>query len=259
MLLTLRLTGVLRPESALRWFLGIEVPLLVILATLTVLRFRRGGRSSAGADLGLLDRVAQEEPLLRPAVAELRSFASLGLAMVGRRAVPHGATPFSYTNGSFTLPAVVSVLSIAELAFVHVLVPWPWLRVVLLVLTVWSLLIVLGLFAARRVHPHLVSSDTLCLRWGAREVVVTRLDNVLSADLRTSHAYSQPHAEDERLVLTQFQSTNVVLRLKEPVAAAAPVAKKQRPHDFRVRHILLHVDDPDSFLMALRSSPSVAP
>ena len=69
------------------------------------------------------------------------------------------------------------------------------------------------------------------------------------------NAHTQPEVQDERLILTQSQSTNVRIRFSEPVATAAPVSKKNRPADFHAREVQLYVDDPEGFLQALRPLP----
>src|SRR5690606_30118647 len=126
----LRLAGVLGTGQTVALFLVVEVPLLLLFVMLSVLRFKRTARATGAA---LLDRLEAEEPLLRPVVSELRAFQSLGLLLVGKRRVPTGARPFGYTKGTMTFPAVMIALSLTELVIVHILVPWPWLRIVLLV------------------------------------------------------------------------------------------------------------------------------
>ena len=251
-LLVLNLAGVLTGVMALRLFLFIEVPLLLVLLAITVLRFRRLRRSADAPRAGLLDRLEVEEPLLRPAVAELRAFCSLIVAVLRKRQVPRGSQWFGYTRGSMAFPTVMIVLSLVELVIVHILVPWVWLQVVLLVLAIWGVLFLLGLVATRVVHPHFVADETLHLRWGHRTVLSAPLTSIVSAVPHANHKHTQPQIEGESLILSQFQSTNVIIKFAEPVAAAAPVSKKELPEDFHATEVLLHVDDLDSFLQAVR-------
>ncbi|MGO1435664.1 MAG: hypothetical protein ACTHV4_08765 [Canibacter sp.] len=254
-LLALNLAGKLSSDMALRLFLVIEVPLLLVFLATTALRFRHLARSTDAEEVGFLDRLEIEEPLLRPVVVEFRAFGSLCLAVARKRQVPQKARPFGYTKGSMTFPAVMIAVSLAELVIVHMLVPWEWLQIVLLVLTVWGVLFFLGYFATRVVHPHFVTNEALHLRWGHPTVLSTPLTNIASVTPHTSHAHTQPEVQDERLILTQSQSTNVRIRFSEPVATAAPVSKKNRPADFHAREVQLYVDDPEGFLQALRPLP----
>lgn len=220
-LVVLNLTGVLAGDTALRLFLAVEVPLLMVFVVLT---------------------------LLRPAVSEVRYYYSLVLALAGKRQVPTGAAFFGYTKGVMAVPVAIVTVSLVELVAVHLLVPWQWLRIVLLISSIWGVLFVAGLFAARIVNPHLVSHDDLTLRWGLQTVLSTPLSNVVSAGRHANHAATQPDVGGNRLILTQFQGTNVMLRFAEPVVADAPVPKKHRPVDVRVTEVQLFVDDPGAFL-----------
>lgn len=253
-LVVLNLTGVLAGDTALRLFLAVEVPLLMVFVVLTLLRLRRVVNTPAGDDRSLLDRVLAEEPLLRPAVSEVRYYYSLVLALAGKRQVPAGAAFFGYTKGVMAVPVAIVTVSLVELVAVHLLVPWQWLRIVLLISSIWGALFVAGLFAARIVNPHLVSHGDLTLRWGLQTVLSTPLSNVVSAGRHANHAATQPDVGGNRLILTQFQSTNVMLRFAEPVVADAPVPKKHRPVDVRVTEVQLFVDDPRAFLRAVASA-----
>ncbi len=53
-LLILNLTDVLRPEMALRLFLLIEVPLILVFAAITFVRFRNLGRSAGPGNANFL-------------------------------------------------------------------------------------------------------------------------------------------------------------------------------------------------------------
>lgn len=251
-LLILNRTGALSAGQGLRLFLLVEIPLLLLFVVSTVLRFRKAG-PAAGDDL--LGRLEEEEPLLRPVFAELRSFQSLVLLIAGKQRVPVGAIPFGYTKGTMTFPGVMVALSVVELVVVHILVPWQWVRIVLLILTVWGVLFILGLFATRMVYPHFVTDDALHLRWGHQSVLVTSRMNVIAAHRHANHAHMHPHVTGEQLILTQFQSTNVRIRFAKPVRAAPPISKKYIPTDFHTSEVQLHVDDPDAFLDKLRLLP----
>lgn len=253
-LLTLNLTGAISTGTAVLLFIVIELPLLILFGVFTFLRFR--GRDSASSiSMGFLDRLEAEEPLLRPAVSELRTFQSLGLLILGRRRVPAGAEPFGYTKGTMTFPLVMVALSLVELVVVHILVPWHWLRIVLLVLTVWGVLFILGFFASRIVHPHFIANGALTLRWGQQTVLTAPRSHIASAAAHTNHVHTQPHIDGETLTLTQFQSTNVLIRFTEPLPAAAPLAKKHLPPDFHALEVQLYVDDPGGLLHALEPEP----
>lgn len=101
-------------------------------------------------------------------------------------------------------------------------------------------------------HPHVVTDDHLRLRWGHLIVLSSPLTNIAAVARHANHAHTQPQIEGERLILTQAQSTNVLVRFAEPVAAEAPVPKESKPADFHAQEVHLYVADPDGLLHALR-------
>lgn len=250
-LLVLNLNDVLDAGTALRLFLAIEVPLLVVFIAITVVRFKHADRSTAAKSQGFLARLEAEEPLLGPAIMELRAIKSLFLAMRKKRQIPQGAKPFGYTKGTLTFPLMLAAISVPELVIVHVLVPWQWLQIVLLILTVWGVVFVCGFFALRVVHPHFITAHEIHLRWGYQTVLISSLANVQSAERVRKHTHTYPHAERDRLVLAQSQAPNVVLRFATPVAADPPVSKKHLPVNFQASEVRLYVDDPELLLQTL--------
>src|SRR5699024_1014760 len=185
-LAVLNLIGILDRRSALLLFVLIELPLLLLFAVLTILRWRRLGRAEGPDGPGLLDRLVAEEPLLRPVAFEIRAFQSLILSLAGGRRVPEGSVPIGYTRGKMTMPVALAVVSVVEVLVVHLLVPWLWLRILLLLLRVWGMLFLFGLLATRVVHPHFVGGDVLHIRWG-RTTVLTATLSAVAAAVRHAH------------------------------------------------------------------------
>ena len=249
-LVVLHLTGVLSGGTAVPLFLAVELPLILVFITVTVLRFKH--RTDQAGPTGLLDRLEAEEPLLRFAVCELRAYRDLIRALRRRHDVPGGATPFGYTKGMMTIPAVMTAVSLVEVAIVHILIPWTWLQMVLLLLSAWGVLFMLGYFATRVVNPHYVTDGSLHLRWGHQAVLSTPLSNVAVVTSRTDHSHNSPRIDDDRLILAGIQGTNVLIQFTEPVSANAPVSARHRREDFRTARVHLYVDDPDEFLRTLR-------
>ncbi|MGO2111824.1 MAG: hypothetical protein ACTH31_09440 [Pseudoclavibacter sp.] len=175
----------------------------------------------------------------------------LALAVSGKKRVPAGSTPFGYAKGSAAFPTVMVALSLAEVVVVHILVPWEWAKILLLILTVWGVLVTLGAVAARLVHPHYIEHGMLHLRWGRERVLATPVTNIVAATLHANHAHTQPAVLGDSVMLTQFQSTNVMIRFAEPVAVDPPVSKQRRNGDVNATEVQLFVDDPAGFLRAL--------
>lgn len=251
-LLVLNLSGVLEPGAALRLFLAVELPMLAIFLAVTAIRVRAALREGTTADP--LQRIVEEEPLLRPAVAELRMMSDLGRAILGRPHVPAGARAFGYARGSWGFPAVMLVLSAVELAVVHVIVPWPWLRWTLLALTVYGMLAIVAMTASRRARPHLLGDGTLRLRWGAATVLEVPLARLERVEHRVDHASAALRSEDGLVVLAQQRPANVRLLLSEPVPSLTLGAIGWRPTHMPTREVRLAVDDPEAFVAELRAA-----
>lgn len=249
--LVLHLAGVISRPVMLRLFLTVELPL--ILAALLVSLWRvwqiRRATGLRGAELVAL--LQEEEPALRAAISEMRTLMSLVILLRGRRSgVRPGVQGFSYAKGSMSVPIVMTVLTFLEAALIHLLVPWAWVRIVLLVAAIYALVLVLGVLASRVVNPHLVGSERLILKWGHKTVLDTPLSNIETITAASNHTFTQPAAEDDRMVLTSLTSTNVRITLMVPVQAFPPVSKRHLPSDFAAREVLLYVADSDGFVRA---------
>lgn len=254
-LLLLGIMGAITGSEAVKLFLIVEVPLLAIFIAITIMRLRSLILAKGSTDSSLLQVLETEEPLLRGATAELRAFSSLFMLMAGKKRVAPDATSFGYARGTMAVPMVLLILSAFEIVVVHLLLPWHWLRLSLLVLTLWGMLFLLGYLASRVTHPHVINDGSLNLRWGHIQVLNTPVTNIVTAEHRMNYTYSQPHVEESRLILTSFQSTNTLIRFAEPVRAVAPVAKKHLPADFHASEVLLYLEDPKAFIDALSPIP----
>lgn len=82
-----------------------------------------------------------------------------------------GDVPFTYARTVTPVMWLWIFASAAELPLVHLLVPWEWLRISLLVVGVWGLVWMVGLLASLYVHPHLLGADRLRVRYGASHTV----------------------------------------------------------------------------------------
>ena len=148
------LTGVLPVATALVVFFVVEALLgaaaigQLAVAVRTYLQYRGGGLKRGPA----VD-AALRHALPRPAVVlvehEARLWQSLWLWVRRRRhGVPEGATAIGYGASSTALGLGMLAATVAEVVVIELVVPWSTVRIVLLVLSVWSVLFLLGLVAA---------------------------------------------------------------------------------------------------------------
>lgn len=172
---------------------------------------------------------------------------------------PAGAAAFGYHATVRPFLLTVLVVSVLEIAAVEFLLPWPTLRLVLLVVGVWSTVMVAGVLASVVVHPHTLDERHLRVRYGPRIEVRVPLAAVRSA---RRHVRDHPGAtlrvaaDEQRVSIGVGGQTTVTVELGEPVAVELPAGGT-----VRVRHVDLHADDPDALLAAVRArrrSPGVA-
>ena len=177
------LPAVLLVEAAVIWFgglglgdavlvvAGIEVVVLLVGAGEVFLVFRRyrgcrrAGLSAWQAMEGGLALILPR-PMARLVVSEPRLFVCLARWVLGRAGPGEG--DFGYGKGSPLGMLLVMVVLTApiEVVFWELLIPWAWLRWVLLGLSVYSVLWLLGLYASRVTLPHRLEEDGLRLRQG---------------------------------------------------------------------------------------------
>src|SRR5699024_5628983 len=199
-----------------------------------------------------LAAIEEEQPLLRFAILEARTLFALIEALLGRRrGVDTSTLGFSYAKGTLAIPIALGVVTVFEAAALHVLIPWPWLRIILLAASIYALILISGMFAARAVNPHLVSPQSLTLKWGHRTVLETPRSNILKVQQLSNHQHTEPAVDGSLVVLTSFTSTNVRITLDEPMVAHPPVSKKKLPQGFAATEVDIYVANPQDFVRSL--------
>lgn len=150
---------------------GIEVVVLLLGVGegILVVRGYRGGRRAGLGPWAALEgglALVLPRPVAKLVVSEPRMFVCLARWAFGK--AEYGETDFGYGKGSALGMLLVMVLLTApiEVVFWELLIPWAWLRWVLLVLSVYSVFWLLGLYASRITLPHRLEEDGLRLHQG---------------------------------------------------------------------------------------------
>jgi hypothetical protein len=133
--------------------------------------------------------------------------------------------------------------SAAEIPLLHILVPWESARLVLLVLSVWGLAWMLGMYAGIRTHPHLVTDEALRLRYSTwvdltvpwrcvREVRAEKRD--LPSSIRILQGAPDVHVavSGRTNVTAELASATTVVTGKGPVVATSVSFWVDDPHAF---------------------------
>lgn len=169
-----------------------------------------------------------------------------------------GVETIGYTRGTTAVPIAFAVASLVEIGIVHLLVPWPWLRWTLLVLSLYSLFLMAAWLADRVVHPHLVTRDTVTIRDGHR--IVARIDrgDLRQCVPRKRFQPTEAGVVDDVLFLPGPDGTEVDIVLDRPIEVLPPALFERRRRPAVVRRLALHVDDP-SAARAVFAGPAHSP
>lgn len=186
-------------------------------------------------------------------IFELNIYKSLLRWLLRRPSIPAGFEPVGYAQLATPVLALWIFGSALELPLVHLLVPWPAVRIPLLIIGVWGLLWMLGVLAGLRSYPHLFGPDTLRIRNGALHDIVLpwkAIAQVTTRDrsLPSSMWVLQPQETEHSTHLNVAVSgqVNVHLTLREQLAI------RTRKGDMVVAGVSLWVDQPREVAARIR-------
>ncbi|MCW3839315.1 hypothetical protein ONA70_04290 [Micromonospora yasonensis] len=206
---------------------------------------------------------AKVGPLLgRVAAMEAAMWRSL-YAWARRKPLPlaPGDEPFGYLGVVKPILGIFIGLSIVEIPIFDLIVtnvvPWGPARWIVLVLGIWGLLWMAGLYASMRIHPHVVGDTGLRVRqssgidiwipWTDIEALRRRYRSLPSSKS------VQVEQEGERRVLyiSVGSQTSIDVLLRRPTTFDLPKGRSEPMDELR-----LYADDPDGLLRSARGTPA---
>jgi hypothetical protein len=245
-------TGVLTPRQALFLFIAVELPLAMLVTVGFVARFRLLRRRGIGR-LEAVNATFGDSPFWPIIRAEIRAYTSLWFWARGRDAgIESGALVFRSSRGSMVLPAAFGVATLVEIGVLHFLLPWLWLRVTLAVLSMWSLVVMLGYLAVHRVHPHYLTDSHFVLRQSGTIVASIPRSDIASATLSRRFSRTNPIVVDNRLHLPNMDGTNVDISLAQPISSQLPAILPRYRETASAHSVSMYVDDPAALVTELR-------
>lgn len=188
--------------------------------------------------------------------AEIGVVTSLGRLMVRRPKIPPESIPITYHRQSAPIMWTMVGLVVVEIVVLHLVIPWPTVRLVVTVLSLYSLLWIVGFIAGFVVQPHLLSGKELVLRHGPTIQVAIPLGMIESIVIRERDVSgmrsvrlegSEAGGDDPVLHIAQGGRTNVDLTMTAPLCGCDRVPAGE------VRRIHFWVDDPRAFSRLMRS------
>ncbi|CAL9424585.1 hypothetical protein ACWDU0_00560 [Streptomyces cellulosae] len=179
---------------------------------------------------------------------EARLMASLALWLARRTHGTGGGRAFGYARGEAAMMFGFAFVCVVEtVAMSALLAGWPTVHAVVLFLDVYTVVLVVALYAASVVRPHVVTPDGLRVRRAVH--VDLRIPRERIASVRRELRMTHTEADGE-LNLAVGSRTTVTVELAEPVG--------HRSFFGRVRHVRVvrfHADDADGLVRALTSAP----
>ncbi|MGY1814695.1 hypothetical protein [Blastococcus sp. SYSU D00820] len=198
---------------------------------------------------------------VRRAVAfELAMWRALYRWVRRRPDVRPGGEAFPYAGAVTPVIWAFVVVSAIEVVVVHVVVPWPAVRLVLDVAGIYGVLWMLGLLASLRTAPHVVDDAGLRVRHGAVVDLVLPWADIAAVQLRRRSVEGSRtvhlHADGARRAVSVNvgASTQLDIRLTTPRVLAL-----RRAGDQPVEEIRIAADDPAALVRRLRAGIGTAP
>ena len=217
-------------------------------------RFRRH-RREIGDGWEAAERAISTEVggrLVRFGILEAKLWSSL-VSWLLRRPLPPGS--FSYQRDSLVwgLVVLVVVSAPAEILLFHVLLPWEWLKTLLLILGIYGVFWVFGYAASFSRFPHRLTNAALLVRSGAMGDAIVPLASVASVtvarqkfDMGVSGIHEGAAGGAAAFVVNG--ETQVLIEL------ATPITIRKIGKDLAgVRSIRLAADEPDCLVRKIRA------
>lgn len=184
---------------------------------------------------------------------ELGIWRSLYRWVARRPRVQPGAAGFGYSKAVEPVIWVFIVVSAIEVVVVHLLLPWPSVRVLLLILGAWGLSWMVGMLASVKVNVHELDRDGLRARYGSNIDVFVPWSAVAGIrpyrqDLPSSRTVQLSAGPDVTVLSIGVAShTNVRVTLREPVVVTLPSGEQA------IVELRCYADDPRAFVDGARS------
>jgi hypothetical protein len=191
--------------------------------------------------------------LVRRAVRfERGMWRSLARWLLRRPDVAPGDTAFAYRGPVVGLILVFFVVSLVEVVAVDLILPWRGVvRVVLLAVGVWGTMLMLGMFAAVTVRPHVVGQSGLRVRYGISLDVHVPWDAITSVQQvrRANPGQRTVQLDGDTLHVVVAGQTTIRVELARPVPVALP-----RDRTAEITTLYFHADDAAGLVNAARAA-----
>lgn len=258
-------SGSLAPGRAVVVLVAVEAVVLLLVVVGTAVRYhrcrQRGGDAQAARSEvlqallpRLVARAVRRELDLLTAVARWTVRRPEGLSTTadtsddGPGDTDSARRALHYGRDQVPLVWAFLVVTAVEVAVIELVVPWPAVRLALLLLGLYGMIMMTGFIAIDRTRPHVLSRTSLRLRCGSSVDLDLPLSNIAAVRSDPRGADDEPTIAGAVLVLGVGGRTQVTLTLAAPVRAGTASGV--------VSAVRIAVDDPAEAVARLRPVPS---
>ncbi|HWM09916.1 MAG TPA: hypothetical protein VNO82_11245 [Solirubrobacteraceae bacterium] len=159
------------------------------------------------------------------------------------------AQAFSYSRQIAPILWAFIFVSLIELPVVHLLIPWDGVRLVVLIVSVWGLLWMVGMLASMKVFLHLLDEHGLRIRygWGVDIRVPREAIETVRAKRGSARTKQTVGVEGTVADVAVMNQTRVEVVLREPTTIALP----DGPRELTALHF--YADDARAVVEAARA------
>ncbi|GAB2575003.1 hypothetical protein Aab01nite_14940 [Paractinoplanes abujensis] len=192
--------------------------------------------------------------LRRAAAAEAATWRNLALWVTRRPVDRHGGQAYGYLGVVKPILGVFLVLSIVEIPVLDLIikhvVPWGPARWIMLAISVWGLLWMLGFLGGLIRHPHLLLDDGLRVRMGPGIDLTVPWSDIESIGKRYRSMPSSRAVQFEEgaLHIVVGSQTSIDVRLRRPLTFDVPRGPGEPVSELR-----LYADDADGLVRVART------
>lgn len=235
-----------------RWRFLILLALLILAETIAVHHRWISGRIAIGIFL-IIEVVIvvaalyrdNSHPIRRLMITELKSWLTLLLLIRGKSEYPVGAIPLHGHKRWYQLPAIFTIAVAIEIIAVEMLISIGWLRLVLLVLSIYSLLLLWAWFAGSKVHPSFIQHDTVVLRQGRKIIATIPVAEIERITYQRGYRTDLHLVQGNTVILGSSEGTNIAITRHKPIPMKATGYFWQQLPMLDIKHCQIWLDNPN--------------
>ncbi|AKK06739.1 hypothetical protein CMUST_12140 [Corynebacterium mustelae] len=156
--------------------------------------------------------------------------------------IPPDAVPITGAGNWWQIPCAMTAATALEILALELLLDNRLIRILLIVVSGYSVLILWAIFGSKKTHPHYLSETSLVLRHNREiiaEIPLKQITKIQKSRNFNAHNYD---ITADTLVLGSNEGTNVAVQLNQPTLVVRPHYPWQEPQSALATSIHIWVD-----------------